>query len=85
LHLGPWVHNHTLGFYKSALAGGGEFACGDLRLGVVNMLHRGAIGLTADRMEVVIWPEVLPASGDGKVVAALPRRLGFRRTAVKCG
>jgi hypothetical protein len=48
-------------------------------------LHRGAIGLTADRMAVVIWPEVLPASGDGKAVAALPRRLGFWRTAVKCG
>jgi hypothetical protein len=40
------------------------------------MLHRGAIGLTTDRMGVVAWPEVMPASGGGEAAAALPPRLG---------
>jgi hypothetical protein len=49
------------------------------------MLHRGAIGLTADQMAVVARPEVLPGSGGGEATAALPPRLGFRRTVAKCG
>jgi hypothetical protein len=49
------------------------------------MLHRGAIGLTGDRMAMVAWPKVLPASGGGEAAAALPPRPGFRRVAAKCG
>jgi hypothetical protein len=44
----PPLSGHTLSFYKCALASGGEFADGELRPGVVNVLQRGAIGLITE-------------------------------------
>jgi hypothetical protein len=53
-------------------------AGGEVGPGEANKRQGSAIGLTRDRLVVVVRPERSPASGGGGAEAARPRRLGRR-------
>jgi hypothetical protein len=58
--------------------GGGALAGGEVRLGEANKRARSAIRLTTDRLMAEARPEMSPASGGGRAVAARSRKLKFR-------
>jgi hypothetical protein len=66
-----------LGFHNRALGRRGELTSGERWPEQVNKRHWSSIGLTTDRLRVVAWPEMIPASGGGETAAALAPRLVF--------
>jgi hypothetical protein len=58
--------------------GGDALAGGEVRLGELDKRARGAIGLTTDQLAAEARPEVSPASGGDRAVAARPWKLRFR-------